>query len=96
ESFGLVAVEALACGAPLAATRVGGLPTAVGDAGVLVDGHDPRAWADAIASLLDHGDLPGIRARAARHAEAFSWEATTDRLVAVYQDVLARRRSLAS
>lgn len=96
ESFGLVAVEALACGAPLAATRVGGLPTAVGDAGVLVDGHDPRAWADAIASLLDHGDLPGIRARAARHAQAFSWEATTDRLVAVYQDVLARRRSLAS
>lgn len=44
ESFGLVAVESQACGTPVVASRVGGLPTAVRDgmSGVLVDGHDPR------------------------------------------------------
>lgn len=47
ESFGLVAVEAQACGTPVVAARVGGLPTAVSDgrSGRLVDGHDPRDWA---------------------------------------------------
>ena len=47
ESFGLVAVEAQACGTPVVAARVGGLPTAVADGvtGVLVDGHDPQVWA---------------------------------------------------
>ena len=43
ESFGLVALESEACGTPVVAARVGGLPTAVADgvSGVLVDGHDP-------------------------------------------------------
>ncbi len=44
ESFGLVALESEACGTPVVAARVGGLPTAVADgvSGVLVDGHDPE------------------------------------------------------
>ncbi|MFZ1287678.1 MAG: D-inositol-3-phosphate glycosyltransferase, partial [Candidatus Phosphoribacter sp.] len=46
ESFGLVAIEALACGTPVVAAKVGGLPTAVGDGGVLVPGHDVGLWAD--------------------------------------------------
>ncbi|MCH8611986.1 D-inositol-3-phosphate glycosyltransferase [Arsenicicoccus dermatophilus] len=98
ESFGLVAIEALACGAPLAATRVGGLPTAVGDAGLLVPGHEPAAWADAVAALLDHPDLPGVRARAAAHARGFSWERSVDRLLEVYADAVGshQRRTLAS
>ena len=47
ESFGLVALESEACGTPVVAARVGGLPTAVADgvSGVLVDGHDPDEWA---------------------------------------------------
>ena len=47
ESFGLVALEAQACGTPVVATAVGGLRTAVADgiSGVLVDGHDPHACA---------------------------------------------------
>ncbi|MSZ33213.1 MAG: D-inositol-3-phosphate glycosyltransferase, partial [Actinobacteria bacterium] len=54
ESFGLVAIEAQACGTPVIAARVGGLPTAVRDgiSGVLVDGHEPATWADQILSVV--------------------------------------------
>jgi D-inositol-3-phosphate glycosyltransferase len=54
ESFGLVALEAQACGTPVVAAAVGGLVTAVrhGVSGVLVDGHDPADWARAMGSLL--------------------------------------------
>ena len=54
ESFGLVALESQACGTPVVAAAVGGLPTAVANdvSGVLVDGHDPELWAKVIADLL--------------------------------------------
>ena len=54
ESFGLVALEAQACGTPVVATAVGGLRTAIADgiSGVLVDGHDPRAWSSILARLI--------------------------------------------
>ena len=57
ESFGLVAVEAQACGTPVVAAAVGGLPVAVRDGvtGTLVDGHDVDDWAQAIGALLDSG-----------------------------------------
>ncbi len=45
ESFGLVAIESQACGTPVIASAVGGLPTAVGDGGILIDGHDPSDFA---------------------------------------------------
>ena len=54
ESFGLVALEAQACGTPVVAASVGGLRTVVrdGDSGVLVDGHDPADWARVIRRLI--------------------------------------------
>ncbi|PRC62160.1 D-inositol-3-phosphate glycosyltransferase, partial [Mycobacterium sp. ITM-2017-0098] len=54
ESFGLVAVEAQACGTPVVAAAVGGLPVAVRDgvSGALVDGHDPEAWAQTLGTVL--------------------------------------------
>ncbi len=88
ESFGLVALESEACGTPVVAARVGGLPTAVSDgvSGVLVDGHDPNEWARVIGNLLRDPARRGELGRAARrHAERFSWQRTTDGLLRAYQ-----------
>lgn len=85
ESFGLVAIEASAAGTPVVAARVGGLPTAVGDGGVLVDGHNPSDWADALGALLDDDERRAtLGAKAAAHAQQFSWEASVDRLMHIY------------
>jgi D-inositol-3-phosphate glycosyltransferase len=87
ESFGLVALEAQACGTPVVAAAAGGLRTAVRDgySGVLVEGYDPVAWAGAVRSLLAApGRLEKLAAGAVRHASAFGWSATVDRLAAVY------------
>jgi D-inositol-3-phosphate glycosyltransferase len=87
ESFGLVALEAQACGTPVVAAAAGGLRTAVRDgySGVLVDGHDPVAWAGVLRSLLSApGRLSTLSAGAVRHASAFGWSATVDSLTAVY------------
>ncbi len=84
ESFGLVALEAQACGTPVVAAAVGGLRTAVRDgvSGVLVDGHDPRDYATAVRVVLTRREL--LAAGARRHAGLFSWDRTADALVAAY------------
>ena len=87
ESFGLVALEAQACGTPVVAARVGGLRTVVrdGDSGVLVDGHDPADWARVLTRLIKTPRrLQALSGGARRHASAFGWSATVDRLAGVY------------
>jgi D-inositol-3-phosphate glycosyltransferase len=87
ESFGLVALEAQACGTPVVAAAVGGLRTAVRDgySGVLVDGHDPVTWARVLEGLLaSPSRLAELSRGARRHARAFNWPATAERLVGVY------------
>jgi D-inositol-3-phosphate glycosyltransferase len=92
ESFGLVAIEAQACGTPVVAAHVGGLPTAVGDAGVLVDGHATADWTDAVESLLrDDSRRSALGSAAVAHAAQFGWGATTDRLLEVYQHAIRER-----
>ncbi|HEX2823793.1 MAG TPA: D-inositol-3-phosphate glycosyltransferase [Streptosporangiaceae bacterium] len=87
ESFGLVALEAQACGTPVVAAAVGGLRTAVRDgfSGVLVEGHDPVVYAKVLDGLLAApGRLAELSRGALRHASAFGWPATADRLIGVY------------
>ena len=89
ESFGLVAIEALASGTPVVAARVGGLPHAVGEVGLLVDGHDPHDWADALTEALARLDTQRAAwsVRAVEHAQGFSWERTVDGLLEAYRAV---------
>jgi D-inositol-3-phosphate glycosyltransferase len=91
ESFGLVALEAQACGTPVVAAAVGGLRICVRDglSGVLVDGHDPVSYARVLESLLDSpARLAELSRGALAHASAFGWPATADRLVEVYTGAL--------
>lgn len=91
ESFGLVAIEAQACGTPVIAARVGGLPTAVRDgiSGILVDGHDPTTWADQILALVSDNELQAkLSVGATAHASHFGWEDTTDKLISVYSEAV--------
>jgi D-inositol-3-phosphate glycosyltransferase len=95
ESFGLVAVEAQACGTPVLAANVGGLPVAVDDgvSGLLVDGHEPEEWAAALRRILTDDALRARLARGARgHAETLSWDATVEGLLASYSSALAAPR----
>jgi D-inositol-3-phosphate glycosyltransferase len=95
ESFGLVALEAQACGTPVIAAAVGGLPFVVGDSGLLIDGHATTDWSAGIEGLLDRPDRrAALSRRGIEHASGFSWERTTDRLLEVYtESVLARTAS---
>jgi D-inositol-3-phosphate glycosyltransferase len=96
ESFGLVAVEAQACGTPVVAARAGGLATVVRDGvtGVLVDGHDPRRWARVLGDLLDDDARRGwMQAAAVRHAAGYGWDATVDATLEVYAAAIREHRA---
>ncbi len=96
ESFGLVAIEAQACGTPVIAAAVGGLRTAVSHdiSGILVEGHDPRMWAARIHEFLRCPICPRrLSAGAVRHAAQFTWDHTVDSLLDAYR--IARGYTLA-
>jgi D-inositol-3-phosphate glycosyltransferase len=87
ESFGLVALEAAACGTPVVAARVGGLPTIVKDGltGFTLVSHDPAQYAERIGRLLADEELRRCFSRRSRLvATQFTWKDTVDRLVAEY------------
>jgi D-inositol-3-phosphate glycosyltransferase len=98
ESFGLVALEAQACGTPVVAAAVGGLPVAVenGVSGLLVPGHRAGTWATALTHVALRPDVRAqLSAGAVEHAARFSWDRTTDALVSGYADAAtAFRRAL--
>jgi D-inositol-3-phosphate glycosyltransferase len=94
ESFGLVALEAAACGTPVVAAAVGGLATIVedGTTGVLIEGRDPAAYADAIAGLLaDPARARAVGAAAASRARDYTWSTAAARLRRVYADLTQRQ-----
>jgi D-inositol-3-phosphate glycosyltransferase len=95
ESFGLVALEAQACGTPVVATAVGGLRTAVADgiSGVLVDGHDARAWSSVLARLIQEPQRRVLLSMGAvEHASHFGWDATSRGTLDIYDRVLSQRQ----
>lgn len=99
ESFGLVAAEAGACGIPVIASAVGGLPDVVDDGhtGLLVPPSNPAALAEAIGRLLHDDDL---RAALGEHAAqcmlSWTWEHTATALLAAYRSEIVRLRGLLS
>jgi D-inositol-3-phosphate glycosyltransferase len=96
ESFGLVALEAQACGTPVVASAVGGLRTAVADgiSGVLVDGHDARAWSSVLARLLQEPQRRVLLSMGAlEHASHFGWDATSRGTLDIYDRVISSQAS---
>ena len=88
ESFGLVALEAQACGRPVVATDVGGLRHTVedGHTGILVRDHDAEDWARALSAVLDDEDVATwLGANGAVHASRFSWDNTAAATLRAYQ-----------
>ena len=95
ESFGLVAIEAQACGTPVVAASVGGLATAVSDgrSGTLVAGHDPEDYAAAIGDLLNAPDrITSFGQAAVEHAARFGWAATAAAIADVYSSSMEALR----
>lgn len=99
ESFGLVALEAQALGTPVVATAVGGLTEIIadGETGTLVREREPRAFAEAIAALLDDEPRRRRMGEAARlRAASFTWDRAVERMVAIYRRVTAPVTSTAA
>lgn len=92
ESFGLVALEAAACGTPVVAAAVGGLRTLVdhGQTGFLVEGRDPRVFAAYADQILTNRPLAAVlSARAAHRAREYTWSTAAGRLRRIYADLTA-------
>lgn len=98
ESFGMVALEAMACGAPVIASDVGGLAFLVKDGrtGYRVSARDPEALAEKITLLLtDEVTRRRIGQRAACWAESYAWPHIADQIEDVYEQVTSRKPVLA-
>lgn len=90
EPFGLVAIEALACGTPVVGTNQGGLPDfLIPEVGTLVDVDDDIALADAIINEINAKDKEGRAKRAADYAlKNFSWKKSINVVAKIYEDIL--------
>jgi D-inositol-3-phosphate glycosyltransferase len=93
ESFGLVALEAAACGTPVVAAAVGGLTTIVDHdvTGLLVDSDDAHVWADSVDRLLaDPALAASMAAASVRRAAGYRWSTAAARLRRLYADLAAQ------
>jgi D-inositol-3-phosphate glycosyltransferase len=92
ESFGLVAVEAMACGVPVVVSRVGGLASTVADGrtGYLVPWRCPEPFAEKIELLLRNEPLrSALGSAGVEWMRAYSWESVADQLVELYDEVMS-------
>jgi glycosyltransferase involved in cell wall biosynthesis len=75
EGFGLPPLEAMSCGTPVIVSTASSLPEVVGDAGLLLDAHDPAAWAAAVQRVMeDDGLRQELSRKGLQRAEQFTWE----------------------
>lgn len=91
ESFGMVALEAMACGTPVVASQIGGLAYIVQDGvtGYTVPSSDVKALADRLSELIKNPDLQSrLGNQAASVAQGYSWDIIAGRILNLYQEVI--------
>ncbi len=96
ESFGMVALEAMACGTPVVASQVGGLAYLIqhGITGYTVPSGDPQALAEHLTMLIENPDLrERLGQQAAAFARDYDWELIAPRIVKVYEDLLLKKEA---
>jgi D-inositol-3-phosphate glycosyltransferase len=99
ESFGMVALEAMACGTPVVASQVGGLAFLVkdGETGYTVPSSDVVALADRLANLIKDPDLQAsMGIKASELAQEFSWDIIAVNILEQYQEVIATQSAIAN
>lgn len=91
EGFGLPPLEAMACGTPVIVSNATSLPEVVGEAGLLLDPHDPQAWTQAMRHLIhDEAARRSLGAAGHAHAGRFSWHATAQATQSILEQEAAR------
>ena len=89
EMFGMAALEAIACGVPVVASDLGGIPEAVGPCGLLFPVGDGDAFVDAVARVLtDEGLAADLQAERTSHTGRFDWESVVAQSMNFYAEVL--------
>ena len=99
ESFGMVALEAMACGTPVVASKVGGLASTIvhGDSGLLVPPGDWRAFAQAVSRLLASPQLQSVMRQAGpERARAFAWPLIVENNVRLYRRLILQQNTTTS
>lgn len=91
EGFGLPALEALACGAPLVTSSNSSLGEVVADAALIVAPGDDRALADALRTALEPDTAARLRAAGPAQAKSFRWEFSVEAHIALYQKFVGAR-----
>ncbi|PKO07590.1 MAG: glycosyltransferase family 1 protein [Chloroflexi bacterium HGW-Chloroflexi-3] len=97
ESFGMVALEAMACGTPVVASQVGGLAFLVrdGETGFVVPGNDVQMLAKRLVELIKDMELRNkLGNKSAEYAQLYAWENISEKMIEVYNQVLEKHNSI--